>query len=415
VLIIDEAQNLSVDVLEQMRLLTNLETNQRKLLQIILLGQPELGRMLERPDLRQLAQRIVARYHLGPLNKIEVAAYIRHRLDVSGVAAGTRQLFPGSLVGPIFRLSGGVPRLINVLCDRALLGTYVQGKERVDSTTLKQAATEVFPPPQADRQGRKKLLAWSAALVLAVLAVAWPIHQQEQPLFAAGKPAPAAVAAAPAGNLPKVAEPLPEVLVWSGEEPRPESQRLAFAALYKAWGAEYPGTSACQAVTGPGLSCRTARGTLGELRQMNRPVVLTLRDADKRQPVFYATLLKLDRQKATFAIGSKTTTVAIAALADQWSGQYSVLWRRPPEPHGQFRQGERGPAVQWVSRQLALFEGAGASADADPAFDAALVRRIKHFQLAQDLDADGAVGPKTLMRLTGVGDAAAPKLSAGEK
>jgi general secretion pathway protein A len=292
-----------------------------------------------------------------------------------------------------------------------LLGTYVQGKERVDSDTLKQAATEVFPPSQA-RRDRKKLFAWSAFLVLAVLAVAWPLHQQEQPLFGSGKPAPVVVAAAPAGTLPKAAEPLSETLSWPGEVPRPESQRQAFAALYKAWGADDPGTHACQAVTGPGLSCRTARGTLGELRQMNRPVVLTLRDADARQPVFYATLLKLDRQKATFALAGKTATVAVAALADQWSGQYSVLWRRPPEPRGQLRQGERGPAVQWLSRQLAVFEGAGASPEPDPAFDAAMVRRIKRFQLAQDLDADGAVGPKTLIRLAGVGDTAAPKLAA---
>src|SRR5450759_2544429 len=141
VLIIDEAQNLSADVLEQMRLLTNLETNQRKLLQIILLGQPELAAMLERPELRQLAQRIVARYHLGPLTKPEVAAYVRHRFEVSGAQ---RQLFPAALMGRLYRLSGGVPRVINVLCDRALLGAYVQGKERVDRATLAQAAREVL-------------------------------------------------------------------------------------------------------------------------------------------------------------------------------------------------------------------------------------------------------------------------------
>src|SRR5450631_2360340 len=100
VLIIDEAQNLSADVLEQMRLLTNLETTQRKLLQIILLGQPELAAMLERPELRQLAQRIIARYHLGPLDRQEVAAYVQHRLGVSGAQ---RQLFPLALMGQLYR------------------------------------------------------------------------------------------------------------------------------------------------------------------------------------------------------------------------------------------------------------------------------------------------------------------------
>ena len=146
VLIIDEAQNLSADVLEQLRLLTNLETNQRKLLQIILLGQPELAAMLAQPELRQLAQRVIARYHLGPLDRHEVAAYVLHRLEVAGAQ---RQLFPAALMGSLYRLSRGIPRIINVLCDRALLGAYSQSKERVDRATLKQAAYEVFHNPAA--------------------------------------------------------------------------------------------------------------------------------------------------------------------------------------------------------------------------------------------------------------------------
>ena len=181
VLIIDEAQNLSADVLEQMRLLTNLETNQRKLLQIILLGQPELATMLARPELRQLAQRIVARYHLGPLTKQEVAAYVRHRLEVSGTQ---RQLFPAALMGRLYRLSGGVPRIINVLCDRALLGAYVQGKERVDRATLAQAAREVLHRPMS--QIRTRLLTFLAGLALlaggalAIMAAVMA-YQQTQP------------------------------------------------------------------------------------------------------------------------------------------------------------------------------------------------------------------------------------------
>ncbi|MDH3439051.1 MAG: AAA family ATPase, partial [Betaproteobacteria bacterium] len=162
VLIIDEAQNLSAEVLEQMRLLTNLETNQRKLLQIILLGQPELAEMLAQPALRQLAQRIVARYHLGSLSKPEVGPYVRHRLEVSGTQ---RQLFPEALMGRLYRLSRGVPRIINVLCDRALLGAYTQGKERVDRATLAQAAREVFGQRTAQR--RSMLQAVSTVLMLA--------------------------------------------------------------------------------------------------------------------------------------------------------------------------------------------------------------------------------------------------------
>ncbi|HEX8948797.1 MAG TPA: AAA family ATPase [Dissulfurispiraceae bacterium] len=141
VLIIEEAQNLSAEVLEQVRLLTNLETSERKLLQIIMVGQPELQEKLSGPELRQVAQRITARYHLGPLSKKEVAAYIAHRLEIAG---GRSRLFPGSVIARVFRLTGGVPRLINVLCDRALLGAFVQGKEAVDASTVAKAAQEVF-------------------------------------------------------------------------------------------------------------------------------------------------------------------------------------------------------------------------------------------------------------------------------
>jgi len=141
VLIIEEAQNLSPDVLEQIRLLTNLETNERKLLQIIMVGQPELNEMLSRPELRQLQQRVTARFHLGPLTKQELPSYVLHRLSVAGV---DRILFPPATISRLFKLSSGVPRKVNLICDRALLGTYVQGKSIIDISTLNKAAGEVL-------------------------------------------------------------------------------------------------------------------------------------------------------------------------------------------------------------------------------------------------------------------------------
>jgi len=130
VLIIDEAQSLSAEVLEQLRLLTNLETNERKLLQIILIGQPELRDMLARPELEQLAQRVIARYHLGALTARETEQYIRHRLAVSGLARALP--FDDPSMQRIHALSQGVPRRINLLCDRALLGAYAGGKAMAD-------------------------------------------------------------------------------------------------------------------------------------------------------------------------------------------------------------------------------------------------------------------------------------------
>lgn len=144
VLLIDEAQNLSPDVLEQIRLLTNLETNQQKLLQIIMIGQPELRELLSRPDLSQLSQRITARYHMGPLSKEDVALYVNHRLFIAGAK---QNIFPVSVMKDLHRLSHGIPRMINVICDRALLGTYVQGTSFVDRKTLIKAAEEVLGIP----------------------------------------------------------------------------------------------------------------------------------------------------------------------------------------------------------------------------------------------------------------------------
>lgn len=141
VLLIDEAQNLDPKVLEQIRLLTNLETNKRKLLQIVLIGQPELNELLARPDLRQLDQRITARYHLRPLTIQETGGYIRHRLQVGGAPI---DIFSDRAIRAIYRATGGIPRLINTLCDRCLLGAYAENKRKVDAKLVKSAAKEVL-------------------------------------------------------------------------------------------------------------------------------------------------------------------------------------------------------------------------------------------------------------------------------
>jgi general secretion pathway protein A len=198
VLIIDEAQNLSVPVLEQMRLLTNLETNQRKLLQIILLGQPELREMIARPNLRQLAQRITARYHLAPLTKHEIAAYVTHRLAVSGVHS---RIFPSATIAMLSRLSGGIPRLINVLCDRALLGAYIEGESAVSKRVLGKAAREVLGDSYPARVSGAALRLAMMALLAALFTVATVYYDHPSwliPNFALSLLAPAQAVAQPA-------------------------------------------------------------------------------------------------------------------------------------------------------------------------------------------------------------------------
>lgn len=424
VLIIDEAQNLSADVLEQMRLLTNLETHQRKLLQIILLGQPELAAMLAKPELRQLAQRIVARYHLGPLTKAEVAAYVRHRLEVSGAQ---RQLFPGTLARLVHRLSGGVPRVINVLCDRALLGTYVQGKDRVDRATLAQAAREVFPQP-ATHVRRKVWWGLFAGLLLGAGLLAAAVYQRETMVVpppvaertstrpampAATKPTkqPDVVAAVPA-SIAVTAATLPETwpdrLEWPAGMPRERSQAIAYTTLFMAWGANYSGGDPCRQSVHVGLHCRMARGGLDELRRMNRPAVLRMHDATGQE--FHAVLTGLGDTSASFTMGDEKRTVSQHVLAMQWSGDYTLLWRMPPEVREFVREGERGPAVAWLSQQLAAVQGEVQVSPANPVFDAAMVRRVKQFQLEQGLVPDGAAGPQTLARLSSRADRDGPSL-----
>ena len=411
VLIIDEAQRLSADVLEQMRLLTNLETDQRKLLQIILIGQPELATMLEQPGLLQLSQRIVASFHLGPLTRPEVAAYVRHRLEVSGAK---RQIIPASLMGRVHRLSGGVPRVINVLCDRALLGAYTQGKEQVDAATLAQAGREALRRPGAQRRSMTRALA-AGLVLLAGMALAAAVYRSDLlDTRNASVPRVAAVAGAPEAQLTHGTETIgsaaesTDTLAWPADQPVSHSKAAAYAALFRQWNADYRGADACQEAARLGLRCRAARGGLDELRQFNRPAVLQMRD-DRGQE-FHATLTALADRSATFAVGAKSQEISLDALAAQWSGRYTLLWRLPTDVQDTIRRGARGPAVVWLSRQLAQVQGHVADASKDPVFDDVLVRQVKQFQLARGLVPDGAVGPQTVIRLAGVRDQTAPEL-----
>jgi general secretion pathway protein A len=181
VLIIDEAQNLNSEVLEQLRLLTNLETDQHKLLQIIILGQPELLDILASKEMRQLAQRITARFHLNPLSRNELKAYISHRLAVAGQNI---QLFPENSVSLIYRASKGVPRLINIICDRALLGAYVENQHRVDPSIVKKASREVFGElKQVEHQRllRRWLLPVIAVISIVTIAILLTISMMTEP------------------------------------------------------------------------------------------------------------------------------------------------------------------------------------------------------------------------------------------
>jgi general secretion pathway protein A len=297
-----------------------------------------------------------------------------------------------------------------------LLGAYVQGKERVERATLAQAAREVFRRAQRRSLVRPLLLILIAVLG-AVLAMRWYQLELRETATAtlpaaAARSAAQTIAAAPAddaaGKEINAAAALPDTLAWPADEPRSRSKAIAYAALFRAWGADSKGADACSQAEGLGLRCRNARGGLDELRRLNRPAVLLMRDDQGRE--FHAALVALSDKTATFAIGAETRAVALGALAAQWSGQYTLLWRVPPDAQENIRAGARGPAVQWLIGQLAQAQGRVADTIKDPRFDDVLERQVKQFQLAQGLIPDGAVGPQTVMRLAGVGDPSAPKL-----
>jgi general secretion pathway protein A len=409
VLIIDEAQNLSADVLEQMRLLTNLETSQRKLLQIILIGQPELAEMLSRRSLSQLAQRVVARFHLGPLTKTEVAAYVRHRLDVSGAR---QLLFPPALTGHLFRLSHGIPRLINVICDRALLGTYVQGKDRVDRATLAQAAREVLFKPVSRRRRLLDFFFKKSAPSNPVTAVGRTAGTEFRRQGRGSRDADGASELA--GNAQstqacqeQTAAHSRDGFEWPAGESRSRSKARAYAALFATWGMTYKGGTVASQAAPFGLRCRTARGDFDELRGLNRPAVLRLRDRKGRP--FYATLIALDEDVATLAMGTVNRPMHLGALRPLWSGEYTMLWRLDGARENLW-PGESGPPVQWLRNRLAAVQGSPGETAVNSLFDDGLVTEVKKFQSANGLIPDGAVGVETLLRITGATDPDAPKL-----
>ena len=282
VLIIDEAQMLSVDVLEQLRLLTNLETNERKLLQIVLIGQPELRTMLERPDLEQLAQRVIARFHLKALSSKETEHYIRHRLSVAGM---TRAIpFDRKALQRIHEIARGVPRRINLLCDRAMLGAYAHGKTGIDGATVEKAAREVFGKSEPNGPDRSRL-GTGVGLGLVV---------------ATGLALTALLAFALYGAYRRSDTPTPPVAAAS-------APRLPATSSPGSAGAASPVASAASPVrtTGSGVAASSAAG----------PAISASRPASTPAPAARAASSAAAPSAAAMAAASAATPVAAAASA----------------------------------------------------------------------------------------------------
>jgi general secretion pathway protein A len=438
VLIIDEAQNLSAEVLEQLRLLTNLETSERKLLQIILIGQPELREVLGRPELEQLAQRVIARYHLGSLTERETAHYVRHRLEVAGLARALP--FEPKALARVHALSGGVPRRVNLLCDRAMLGAFANSEPAVNRRIVDQAAQEVFGAERTKTPAKWRLPAavLVSGLVLGAGLMAFVRHLTDAPASSVNPSAtgsapevpspasaPAAAAAAdsvltaasapstPSGRSAPSASDVaasPATLAAasaastaaqpSAQSPPPvllRDQRQAWRELAQEWKVNLGEGDPCQLLAREQVQCFSRPTSVALIRQLGRPGIVTL-DRDSTAPS-YAVLTALTDKTATLRAGGTEQTVTLAALATRWQGDWATLWRAPVGYDSRAPQRMVPELTRWVQAQL-------------PPVDSGkpLSARLRSFQLAQGLTVDGLLGPLTFMQLNRIAGVDEPRL-----
>lgn len=403
VVIIDEAQNLQPEVLEQVRLLTNLETDKEKLLRIMLVGQPELSTLLARPDLRQLAQRITARYHLTPLEPHETGEYIKHRLTVAG---GSPDIFTPRAVAAIHRHSRGVPRLVNVLCDRAMLGAYATGTKQITPEMVERAVQEVGGETRVAPRHRFTVL--DASIVAAIVAIGawwfWHLQGGTTPTPAASETvaaatAPPAVTPAPAPAPVPVVIPHPAVTVdqlLRSTQPLP----LVLSSLIDIWNAHprvAPGENVCHALAREKLGCFKSLGDFGELRLLNRPAILTL--SSGRGGTQHVLLRELGAEDALLQTSNGPIRLGLEQIGLLWTGEFLMLWRLDTED-AYINSETHGASIVWLRQRLAEAENKKLKPPISSKFDEDLHQTLLRFQAARGLDQDGLAGARTLIVLS---------------
>lgn len=422
VLMIDEAQNLSYEVLEQIRLLTNLETYKNKLLQIILIGQPELKDLLNRQDLRQLNQRITARYHLQPLSLQETKAYIGHRLTVCG---GDPKLFTNFAVRRIYKLTGGIPRLINILCDRALLGAYAHGEKIIKKSIVNQAANEVLPPDT----GRHNPARLTFILTLLICAIAgsgfylygnyWLTYMKQfkpsapdsrrhqnrtaqqwalvQPPHTASSPLGTVSAAIEAGT--DMNQPKADAAGFAHYISNPAY--TLDAALLRAldtWGYKFPAHDHidCQFTQKINLYCFYDRGLWKNIIALNRPTVLEFELPENE--IRYGLLTGIRQGKAIFHFDSDIN-FPLDEVLSHWNGYFLTLWSPPISGMLKILPKQQSENVLWLRQQFEKLDKKPRQTKRPKYFDAQLKDRVIAFQKQHWLIEDGIVGPRTLIHL----------------
>ncbi len=406
VLVVDEAQNLEPEVLEQIRLLSNLETEREKLIQIVLIGQPELEENLSRADMRQLRQRVTVRWSLRPVDRKEVKDYLEHRLRVAGLQQP--DLFTPGAVRAIYSASRGVPRLINALADRALLAGYSRGTRSIDARIVRSAAKEL--PVWGSRLAYATLglpagvagLLVAGGLTLGLLYTAWQgaRHEGSLPSVSSTDPGQTPGQGGPSPAAPGTPQSLEQLL--AGQTFR-GSAASALDALVNAWGyspllAEEIDPNLFAGVVGEFSSLRVfaTRSTRTQLERINLPAILELLPAPGQRR--YVALLGLHPDgRALVASGPRSLEVPPLELDRLWSGRTFFLWTNF-ESLPALEPGMNGSAVRWLQARLTDL-GYLQRGDASGEFDAHTEGAIRRFQTEHALERTGEVGPESLIAL----------------
>ncbi|MGI9432384.1 MAG: AAA family ATPase [Myxococcota bacterium] len=455
ILLIDEAQNLPPDTLEQVRLLSNLETDTEKLLQIILIGQPELDAILDSPSLRQLNQRISVRWRLSALTALETRDYVKHRLRIA--AGAPREIFTDLALREVHRRSAGVPRLVNLLCDRALLAGFGAGARSIGLSLVSQSDREVrgggrpypteFKPSLLDRllpAPAQQLL--SAVLLVAIGVLGALVGQRlwlnSQALPPVSAPPPVAsplaplpppltrtVPATPESPAPQQVAALapPAEQVRPAEEPPPKRRArapvpvqlslaldqsspaattaAAVAQLFGMWKGEYEGPSFLSLEEGLALlaeaeisTLEVRSGDLETIQRFNYPALIQLRAVDGAPRAVLLQEIRGDDAVLVGLLGETPVVVPLADLLERWTGNGYIAWRDFARLPDLLAPGQTGDSVAWLQRSLHELGFLGRAIPSG-VFDAATAEAVRDLQRARNLSVDGTVGPFTKMVL----------------
>jgi general secretion pathway protein A len=432
--VIEEAQNLSPEVLEILRLLSNLETATHKLLHILLVGQPELLETLAQKNQRQLNQRVVARFHLLPLAKADVANYVNHRLHHAGA---NRAIFDNAAMGTLFKLTKGVPRLINLICHHALLAAYATGAKTVSAKLVKKAAKEIFDTQlPAKKSSKKWLVALLIAGILAVLiAEQYKANtpeieseqveiideidpqpaQQVEALFEVVESGEILIQPSKQSVLPLVE---PEPIAVQGQDKDQSTVATAvnsnpFAELFALWSIEVEPLFSEEEVFALAASNnlgaeKLTKSNIDALLAIDRPGIIWIAEDNGRLKSYL--LLALDAESVQLKSADNSRRETLQWFTERWNGAFLFLWYSPSEIQS-LRLGDQNTlALNWLQSQLQLINSDYLPLITDGNYTEVIRDKVLEFQKQQGIRADGVVGRQTIMKLNQLAKPSIPTL-----